>query len=98
LIIDNPDNQYFWIVGADALVGLPTWHNFEEIKNLIEIVAVNRNGIDHAQVDFEYTFVQIPEINISSTEIRARVKAGKEIKYLVPTGVEKFIKESGLYK
>lgn len=98
LISDNPENQYFWIVGADALVGLPTWQNFDELKNLIEIVAVNRNGIDHAQVSFEYTFVQIPEINISATEIRARVKAGKEIKYLVPAEVEKFIKESGLYK
>ena len=98
LLSDNPENQYVWIVGADALVGMPTWHNFDELKELIEIIAVNRNGVDHADVDFEYTYVQIPEIDISATEIRARVKAGKEIKYLVPVEVERFIKESGLYK
>lgn len=98
LIGDNPDNQYFWIVGADALVGMPTWHEFDVLKTLIEIVAVNRNGINHADVDFDYTFIQIPEIDISATEIRARVKAGKEIKYLVPAEVERFIKDSGLYK
>ena len=98
LLSDNPENKYFWIVGADALVGMPTWHDFSELKQLIEIVAVNRTGINQAKVDFDYTFVQIPEIDISATEIRARVKAGKEIKYLVPAEVERLIKDSGLYK
>lgn len=98
LLTKNRDNKYFWIVGADALAGMPTWQEFAELKKLIEIVAVNRNGIKHAEVDFEYTFVQIPEIQISATEIRQRVKAGKPIKYLVSSQVESFITETGMYK
>ena len=98
LMGDNPENEYFWIVGADALRGMPTWHNFAELKELITIVAVNRNGISAAEVDFPYTFVQIPEVDISATEIRTRVNAGKAIQYLVPDAVCDYIAETGLDK
>lgn len=98
LLAENPSNKYFWIVGADALAGMPTWHDFDELKKLIEIVAVNRNGVSGADVEFGYTFVQIPEIQISSTQIRQRVKDGKTIKYLVASDVEQLITETGMYK
>jgi nicotinate-nucleotide adenylyltransferase len=94
---ENPGHEYFWIVGTDALVGMPTWHEFAELIQLIKIVAVNRNGVLQPKVEFTYHFVQIPEIDISSTEIRKRVKENLPIKYLVPTNVEKFINESGIY-
>jgi len=97
LQIENPEHEYFWIVGADALAGMPTWHAFAELKQLIKIVAVNRNGVTQPEVDFPYQFVEIPELDISSTEIRKRVKEKLPIKYLVPTNVEKFINESGIY-
>lgn len=97
LLLENPNNEYFWIIGADALAGMPTWHNFLDLKELIHVVAVNRNGVNSAEVDFNYRFVEIPEIRISSTEIRNRIANNKSIKYLVPNNVESFIKESGLY-
>ena len=98
LLDENPSNQYFWIVGADALAGMPTWHKFEELKELIEIVGVNRNGVGQVDVGFDYKFVEIPEIKISATEIRERIKSGKSVKYLVPSSVEHLIGEQGLYK
>lgn len=98
LLSENPDNQYFWIVGADVLVGMPTWHEFNELRNIVQIVAVNRNGISQADVSFDYLFVEIPEFRISSTEIRNRVKENNSIKYLVPEPVEQFISETGLYR
>lgn len=94
---ENPENDYFWIVGADALAGMPTWHRFDELKELIEIVAVNRNGVANVRLDFDYTYVQIPEVDISSTEIRNRVAEGKNIKYLVPDQVATYIQHTGLY-
>ena len=97
LELENPGNDYFWIVGADALSRMPTWHDFSQLQNLIEIVAVNRNGINHADVEFDYTFVEMPEIAISATQIRNRIAVGKSIKYLVPDAVESFISKSGLY-
>lgn len=95
---ENPDNEYFWIVGADALAGMQTWHRFEDLKKLVQIVCVNRNGIGSVDVGFDYRFVQIPEIGISATEIRDRVAEGNQITYLVPASVEQFIAETGLYK
>lgn len=98
LVEENPEAEYFWIVGADALAGMPTWHRFSELTQLIKIVGVNRNGIGDVKADFDYTFIEIPEIRISATEIRDRVNADRAIKYLVPGSVEKFINETGLYK
>ncbi len=95
---ENPDNDYFWIVGTDALQGMPTWHNFTQLQNLITIVAVNRNGVSAAKVDFPYTFVEMPEIHLSATEIRMRIKEGKSISYLVPQKVADYLSSAGLYK
>ena len=95
---ENPDTEYFWIVGADALQGMPTWHNFAELQKLITIVAVNRNGVSSVIVDFPYTYVEMPEIHISATEIRSRVNQGRPINYLVPDEVADFIAKSRLYK
>ena len=94
----NPENKYFWIIGTDALANMKTWHKFDELKNLIEIVAVNRNNVAKVETDFNYTFVQIPEFQISATQIRDRIKSGKSVKYLVPDEVENYIEKSGLYQ
>lgn len=98
LLSENPKNEYFWITGTDALVNMPTWRDFAKLTELIEIVAVNRNGASQTDTGFKYTFVQIPEFQISATQIRDRIKSGRSIKYLVPTAVELFIETSGLYK
>lgn len=98
LMADQAGHEYFWIVGADALESMPTWQNFKELTDLITIVAVNRNGAGQIKVDFDYVFVQIPEIQISATQIRNRVKANKPVAYLVADPVEKFITNSELYK
>lgn len=95
---NNPKNEYFWIIGTDALANMKTWHKFDELKNLIEIVAVNRNNVANVETDFDYTFVQIPEFQISATQIRDRIKTGKSVKYLVDDEVENYIKQSGLYQ
>lgn len=95
---EQPENDFFWIVGTDALSGVPTWHEFEKLKSLISFVAVNRNGVKNPEVGFNYQFIQIPEFQISATQIRQRVAQGKSIKYLVPSAVEEFIYDTGLYK
>ena len=98
LLADNPNNEYFWIVGADALAGMTTWHRFEELKKLITIVGVNRNGVGQVKVGFDYKFVPMPELQISATQIRERTRNGQPIKYLVPAAVESIIADRELYK
>ena len=95
---ENPDNEYFLILGTDALVNLPTWHEFEKLKKLVTFVGVNRNGVLKVDLNFSVEFVKIPEIAVSATDIRKRVVTGKPIKYLVPSAVEQQIEKLGLYK
>mgnify|MGYP001765503417 CR=1 FL=1 len=92
------DAELFFITGADALAGLPTWHRADELAALARFVGVTRPG--HALVDpaaVDAVLVDIPSLDISSTELRARVRSGAPIRYLVPAAVEAYVVEHGLY-
>lgn len=104
----HPNDELFFICGADNLIELHRWKNFEKLSQMIEFICVNRNDFDHnilkEQVeklkrDFETKihFVDCPNIEISSSSIRERVRSGKSIKYLVSPIVEKFIERHHLY-
>ena len=92
----------FFIIGADAVLKLDTWHRFEGLEKLAEIIAVSRPGFDlealRPQPDWPHVHVlEMPRIDISSTEIRERVRTGRPIEYLVPAAVGRYISENGLY-
>ena len=94
----QPADEFFWIVGADVLQRINTWHRWEEFVSLVPIVAVNRLGIEIAELQFEYTEVQMPEVRISATSLRKRYADGDSNKYLVPDRVDSYIKEQSLYR
>lgn len=94
--------EFFFIVGADAAMRLGTWKGIESLAELAEIVAVTRPGTDLAALEPEARWpkinvVEMPGIDVSATDIRARVRAGKPIDYLVPPAVNRYIRERGLY-
>ena len=93
----QPADEFLWIVGADVLQRINTWHRWEEFVSLVPIVAVNRLGIEIAELPFEYTEVQMPEVRISATSLRKRYAEGDSNKYLVPDCVDSYIKEQSLY-
>lgn len=91
-----------FIVGADAAMRLDTWNRIEELAELAELVAVTRPGTDLGALEPEpgwpkLNIVEMPGIDISATDIRARVRAGRPIDYLVPPPVTRYIRERGLY-
>ena len=99
--------ELFFILGADSLVDLSKWHEAKTLVARSHFIATTRPGVD---VDFSATEkffgtaasehihrVTTPAIEISSTEIRQRVKLGRSIKYLVPEAVEEYILREGLY-
>lgn len=103
------DTRLYYIIGADVLGDLLTWRNYQEVFKLCGFIAVMRPGNDTEGFNrqMEYLkdtfgavihFINTPLIEISSTNIRNRVKEGKSIKYLVPEAVENYIKEKGLYQ
>ena len=93
----NPSDELFWIVGSDALSGIPSWHEWEAFVSAVTIVAVNRVGQNDA-VPFDFVSVDMPEIRISATELRDRFTNGLDTQYLVPKNVSQYISDQGLYQ
>ncbi len=81
---------------------MPSWKCVDELINICNFVGINRPGYDLSKADKQIldkiNMINITEVNISSSEIRQRVKNGTTIKYLVPASVEEYIYSNGLYK
>lgn len=92
--------QIFLILGADAASDIAAWKKIEEIPELGRFIVVNRPdfALTIDRIYLPYTrFLKIPGLDISSTEIRNRIKQGQSIKYLVPPEVEEYITAHKLY-
>jgi nicotinate-nucleotide adenylyltransferase len=106
-----PEYQIYFIVGADVVPEIPTWKNYKKLLKICKFVVVNRPGYIETGVrcqvssvrtkiaDYTKDFIKIkiPGIDISSTEIRKRIRNGKTINHFVPERVGKYIREKGLY-
>jgi nicotinate-nucleotide adenylyltransferase len=93
----NPTDELFWIVGSDALSGIPSWHEWEAFVSEVTVVAVNRIG-QSASVPFDVVSVEMPEVRISATELRDRFTNKMDTQYLVPRKVSDYISDQGLYQ
>ncbi|APX72541.1 nicotinate-nucleotide adenylyltransferase [Companilactobacillus allii] len=92
----NPDTEYYFIIGGDMVENLPSWSHIDELVNMVHFVGVCRKGFEKKS-KYPILWVNTPELEISSSMIRDRVKKGQSIKYLVPTEVEDYIKDRGLF-
>ncbi len=107
----HADCRWYLLMGADSLAGFPKWHEPAKILELAKLVFVARPGADkldttilepiasRSQInDIERLQVEMPQVDISSTELRQRVASGKSIRYRTPRAVEQYIREHGLYQ
>ena len=98
LLAEDPDIDPVLIVGSDAAAGLDTWERAEELAARCHIVVVERPGASTAVPDgFEVERVHVPRLEVSSTELRQRVRDGRSLRYLVPAPVVSVIERDGLY-
>ncbi len=98
---DN-ETELYLIIGMDNLIDLPNWKDPEKLFELAKIIVINRpgNNKDDSRKDFreKATFVDVPDLEISSRMIRRNISEEKSIKYLVCNTVEEYIEKNGLYK
>ena len=94
-----PQAQLFYLIGADHLAQLPKWRAAEELARLVEFVVIPRPGQLEAPfpAPFRGRWLTGFPLGISSSQIRARVKAGLPIDHLVPGLVAEAIRNNRLY-
>ncbi len=96
-----PKVEFFLLLGADLLVDFGTWKSPEKLLVDCRVVGMSRPGFDLSRVSADILrrveIVSVPDIDISSTIIRRRIKSGKSIKYMVTREVEKYIHDNSLY-
>ena len=106
-----PQAEFFFIMGADMLADLPNWREAPRVCTLATPTVARRAGTKPPDFDLLHTItsaerieqmrlhqVEMPEIGISSSEIRRRVAAGSSIRYWTPPAVEQYICTHGLYR
>ncbi|WP_228586540.1 nicotinate-nucleotide adenylyltransferase [Alkalibacterium sp.] len=94
---DNPDTEYYFIIGADMVEDLPNWYKIDELVTMVHFVAVNRPGYT-LNTPYPVIILDVPNIDISSSLIRHKVNEATSIKYLVTPDVKTYIENEGLYK
>lgn len=107
-----PNPEFYFIIGLDNLFSLETWKKIEELGKVTKFLVANRIYMDGVTLEevlnkckelynrygLEIEVVDTPLIEISSSEIRERVKSSKSINYLSPRRVVDYIESEGLYK
>lgn len=93
---NNPDTDYYFIIGGDMVEYLPKWHRVDELMTLVNFVGIRR---PHYALETSYPiiWVDVPQMAISSTLIREKIKNGCSVRYLLPNSVVDYIEEKGLY-
>jgi nicotinate-nucleotide adenylyltransferase len=92
----EPTAKFFFIIGGDMIDMLHRWYKIDELMKIVTFVGVGRPGTI-GETQYPITKLQIPEIDLSSTFIRNRLKTGGTIQFLVPGSIEDFIRQEGLY-
>jgi nicotinate-nucleotide adenylyltransferase len=97
----HPADELFLLIGADNFPEFQHWKSPERILELATLVVMHRPGsvsLGNATIlPPNAMYIDVPGIEISSSEIRERVRSGMSIKYLVPESVENYIRICGLY-
>lgn len=107
LTSENPDSEYYFIIGADSLFNIEKWKNPNRIFTLATLICAVRDDFDLAHIKgkgeeltnlgAKIIYLDIPKINISSTNIRENVKCKLSIYDLVPKKVAEYILQERIY-
>lgn len=93
----HPDVDFYFIIGADMVEYLPKWHRIDELIELIQFVGIKRSS-SSMKTTYPIHEINTPLIEVSSTEIRRRMKDNLPITFLVPSKILAYIKEHQLYE
>lgn len=96
----HSDNLYF-LIGSDSLLDFNRWNKYESILDECKVIVALRPGFRPSRIDpnilSKIQFANIPQIEVSASDIRRRIRNGSTVRYMVSDPVMKYILEKGLY-
>lgn len=96
---EYPGAELFTVVGDDAAANIETWERSDEVAECSTLVVVDRPGAPvELPTGFDWVRVEVPRLEVSSTDLRARVRDGRPLDYLVTEPVLQIIRERHLYE
>lgn len=98
----HPGTRLKLLIGADNLFDFEGWKSPLDILEIADLLVMTRPGYDAQKTRPGFpphaSLVTVPQIGISGTDIRRRVKFRQSIRYLVPPAIEEYIRRRGLYR
>ena len=97
---EEPDAELFFVLGEDAAAALPEWERIEDAFALATFVVVTRPGSgppDDSKLPSAVVHLEIPQLRVSSTDLRERFSRGGATRWLVPPAVDVEVRRRGLY-
>lgn len=97
--LSAPGRELFLVLGADAVANMPTWRRLEETRDLCTLVVVERAGerAEPPGAGWRVEHVGVPRIDVSSSDIRARLAAGRPVDGLVPSAAARYLQDRRIY-
>jgi nicotinate-nucleotide adenylyltransferase len=101
------DTELFFITGVDAVFEILSWKDAQRVAGLVTFIATARPGYDFeaakalhktGETPFTITFIEVPALAISSTDVRHRFRTDRPVSYLIPEPVEGYIRKNRLYE
>lgn len=96
LVKQEPDHEFYFIIGGDMIDQLPSWHRIGELLELVQFIGVKRPGAKNESA-IPVRLAETPQIDLSSTTVRRRFAEGGTVRFLIPEAVEAYIREERLY-
>jgi nicotinate-nucleotide adenylyltransferase len=94
-----PDRELFLVLGSDVVAGLSSWHRVDELRDLVTLAIVDREHTPLAAPEgWRVVRVRVPQLELTSTDLRRLVAAGEPIEFLVPTPAARILRQHGLYR
>ena len=96
---EDPTCQLFVVVGEDAAAGMPSWERIDDLRAQACLVVVERPGTTvDLPAGWSFQRVEVPRLEVSSTDLRARVRDGRPLDYLVPPATVACLMQRRLYR
>jgi nicotinate-nucleotide adenylyltransferase len=96
--LEAPDRELFLVVGSDVAAGMASWHRVDDLRTRVTLAVVDRDAAPFPDpAGWRVARVEVPRLDLSSTDLRGRVAAGAPIDFLVPVAAARILRAHELY-